>query len=91
MADLTHEVHGLPLVTRIIEAEITKWRNTTLGIAAAAFAASSAEEERGGRKAIEQIRYLHQSGPGYSVVPRIVDALRRAGLLAERGEGDDRG
>jgi hypothetical protein len=85
VSDLSHEIHEVPLVDRIIEAEIRSWRNTTLGTAAAAFG-SSTPEERGGQKAIEQIRYLHQSGPAYSVVPRIVGALRRAGLLREQPE-----
>lgn len=84
MADPSkHEAHELPIINRLIEVEVRAWLDTGLSIAAASFGGDTAEYEHAGREAIEQVRYLHLAGADHTLVPRIIDALRRAGLLAE--------
>ena len=86
MGDLSkHEVHELPLINRLIEDEVRTWLTTHLDLAAASFAGATARHTDVGRLAIDQVRHLHLAGAHYQLVPRIIDALRRAQLLADGG------
>lgn len=72
-----HEAHEIPLVSRLITAEITEWLGTNLATAAAATPTAD------GRAAIDRVQNLDLAGVDYRLTPRIVDALRRAGCLRE--------
>lgn len=74
MADPSkHEAHDLPLITRLIEDEVNRWLDTRLNLAAGVL----------GPAVVDQVRHLHLAGAHYQLVPRVIDALRRAGLLAQ--------
>jgi hypothetical protein len=81
-----HPAHDVPLADRIITAEIAGWLDRKLTLALAANHRTG-ERRSGFEEAIEAMRHLHLSGVDYEVTPLIVGALRRAGLLAERGGG----
>jgi hypothetical protein len=80
-----HEAHEMPLAGRIIDRLIGAYIAHAGDIALAGNGYSGAEEE-GFRKGVEQMRYLHLSGWDYRLTPKILDELRRAGLLRDREE-----
>lgn len=77
-----HEAHTGSLATRLTEDAIHAWldRHTGLALAAAGSGALN-DYERGVRQGVENLRYGHLDNYWYTVVPAIVDALKRAGLL----------
>lgn len=79
-----NEVHDLPLANRLIEAVILDWLNAATVIALASRGELGTEPAE--RKAIEEMRHLHLADYSYAVAPKIVDQLRRAGLMPV---GDD--
>ena len=76
-----HEAHEVPLADRLVEKAVQDWLRTAFAIARAGNGYSG-EEARGFLKGLDQMQYLHLSGWQYSLVPDILDQLRRAGLLA---------
>ncbi|MCX4885950.1 hypothetical protein [Streptomyces sp. NBC_00847] len=77
-----HPAHEEPLADRLIHDRIKKWLNTALATELAGYGELAAEE-RAARKAVEQVKYLALADYPYALVPRIVDDLRRAGLLVD--------
>lgn len=75
-----HLAHDLPLADRIIRRAIGEWVSTATATALAG-TGNLNDFERGMREGINQMRHLHLSGWEYSVVPHILDELRRAGQL----------
>lgn len=69
------DVHG-PLINRIIDGEIRSWLDTQLGLCEAS------EPTSDGVKALQRARSIHLGYPDTEVTPRIVYALRLAGLLS---------
>jgi hypothetical protein len=79
---LAHEAHDLPLADRLVSEAIRKWLDTGYGFAQAGNGDPPlGDYERGFGAGIEQMRYLHLDNYWYTVVPTIIDELRRAGLL----------
>ena len=76
-----HEAHDLPLADRIVDDLIGEYIRTGCDIARAATGDGSPEEVAA-QKAIDQVQHLHLAGWTYRLTPKILDALRRAGLLA---------
>lgn len=77
-----HEAHALPLANRIADQIIGDWLNDRTGTALATVGEAN-DYERGMRQGIEQMRHLYLSGFEYTLVPALLDALRRAGLLVD--------
>lgn len=77
-----HEAHDLPLANRIVSDLIGEFIDTGCAIASAG-TGNLNDYERGAQAAIDQMRHLHMSGVDYRLTPKILDALRRAGLLVE--------
>lgn len=76
-----HIAHDLPLADRIIDQHIRDYIRTATDTARAANGYLG-DKAAGFEQAIDQMRHLHLAGWDYRLTPRIVDALRRAGLLA---------
>jgi hypothetical protein len=83
-----HEVHDTPLANRIVERIIRDWLATATAIARAGNGNPPINEyERGISHGIDHLdSYL--TGYPYTVVPQIIDELRRAGLLRELTASD---
>ena len=77
-----HPAHEAPLAERLVEDRVKRWLNTALAIELAGYGDLNAEE-RAARKAVEQVKHLALADYPYALVPRIVDDLRRAGLLVD--------
>jgi hypothetical protein len=75
-----HEAHELPLADRLVDKAVRGWLETAF-LTARAGNSYSGEEAQGFKKGLDQMQYLHLSGWQYSLVPDILDQLRRAGLL----------
>lgn len=80
-----HERHETPLADRIISKAMGDFITTNLALAAAANGYSG-DKADGYATAINQVRHMHLAGWDYRVAPRLVDELRRAGLLTDRGD-----
>lgn len=79
-----HEAHALPLADRIMEQAIREWLNTATATALAGNGSPPINDyERGFKQGVEQMRHLHLDGYWYTVVPKVIDQMRRAGLLAQ--------
>jgi hypothetical protein len=79
-----HEAHEVPLADRIVEHAIREWLSTATAIALAANGNPPLNDyERGFKQGVEQMRHLHLANYWYALVPKIVDQMRRAGLLRE--------
>lgn len=76
----TADIHGLPLASRVVDDVVRAWLDTQLGLAEAAMDTDDK------RQAVIACRWLHLAGYSYQVTPRILDALRRAGLLIPEPE-----
>lgn len=76
------EIHELPLADRLACDAVREWLDRAKGTALAGASDESA------RKAIEDMRHLHLDNYDYTLVPKLLGALRRAGLLAATGTGD---
>lgn len=76
-----HPAHEAPLAERLVQGRVKTWLDTALAIELAGYGDLNAEE-RAARKAVEQVKHLALADYPYALVPRIVDDLRRAGLLA---------
>lgn len=83
-AEISDEIHEIPLADRIIGDEVTRWLET--GFATALAGLGDLGDEAARRAGIEEMQYLHLSGHHYALVPRIVDALTRAGLLTDAAD-----
>ena len=86
MADglAAHEAHDLPLAHRIVEQAIGEWLNTATAIALAANGNPPLNDyERGIKQGIDCMRHGHLDNYWYALVPKIIDQLHRAGLLAQ--------
>lgn len=70
-----------PVADRLIDNLIADYITTNTGIAAAGYGHLT-DHDKGAQHAIDAMRYLHLAGWDYRLTPRIVEALRRAGLLA---------
>lgn len=71
----------MPLASRLVEGVIASWLDTATGLALAGYGTVD-PAELAARAAIEILRHLHLDNYHYTVVPMILDELRRAGLLA---------
>jgi len=79
-----HEAHEAPLADRIVEQAIREWLSTATAIALAANGNPPVDDyERGIKQGIEHMAYSHLASYPYTVVPKITDQMRRAGLLAQ--------
>lgn len=74
-----NEVHDLPLADRIACAAVRDWLDRATAVAHAGRGELGCEPAE--HKAIEEMRYLHLADYSYTVVPRILNQLRLAGLL----------
>lgn len=88
-----HEAHERSLANRLIDQAIREWIDVQLNIALA-FTPMN-DREHGAKAAIEQVRNLDLAGYRHQLTPKILDELRRAGLLVtdtkaspSGGEGD---
>lgn len=77
--------HERPLADRLITAEVEGYIRTKLALAAAANPYLG-DARSGYCAALDQVEHLHLSGVDYELVPKLVGLLRRAGLLAGRGD-----
>ncbi|NUS25085.1 MAG: hypothetical protein HOV92_12795 [Streptomyces sp.] len=77
-----HSAHEAPLAERLIHDRVKAWLDTALATELAGYGDLTGEE-RAARKAVEQVKHLALADYPYALVPRIVDDLRRAGLLVE--------
>ena len=83
-----HEAHDLPLADRIIAKAIQDWLNAATATARAANGNPPlGDYERGISQGIDQMRHLHLDNYWYTLVPKILDELRRAGIAARDGHG----
>lgn len=78
---MLNEIHDLSLANRIVDGEIQAWLDTHLGLLMAQTSDDSPE-----RKIVDQARHLHLAEFAVQLTPRILDALRRAGLLVSAPE-----
>lgn len=78
-----HAAHEMPLADRIVDDLIGDYIRTAADTARAANGYCD-DEAAGYAKAVDQMQHLYLSGHWYRLTPRILDALRRAGLLIER-------
>jgi hypothetical protein len=79
-----HEAHEVPLADRIMEQTIREWLNTATAIALAANGNPPIDDyERGVKQGIEHMRHGHLDNYWYALVPKVIDQMRRAGLLAQ--------
>ena len=82
-----HEAHDLPLADRLVSDAIRQWLDTATGLARAANGNPPLDAyERGIAQGIDQMRYLHLDNYWYTVVPEILDELRRTGFATKRQE-----
>jgi hypothetical protein len=77
-----HPAHEMPLAERLVKDRVKTWLDTALAIELAGYGDITAEE-RAARKAVDQVKHLALADYSYALVPRIVDDLRRAGLLVD--------
>ncbi|KFG02579.1 hypothetical protein IQ62_01145 [Streptomyces scabiei] len=80
-----HQAHELPLADRLVTDHIRRWLNTAIATELAGYGDLNPEEQAA-RKAVEQVRHLALADYSYALVPRILDDLRRAGLLNESAD-----
>ncbi|NUS82747.1 MAG: hypothetical protein HOY75_08335 [Streptomyces sp.] len=79
---IQHEAHEMPLAERLIRGRVKTWLDTGLAIELAGYGDLN-PEERAARKAVEQVKHLALADYTYALVPRIIDDLRRAGLMVD--------
>jgi hypothetical protein len=77
-----HRAHEMPLAERLIQHRVKTWLDTALAIELAGYGKLT-PEERAAREAVEQVKHLALADYSCALVPRIVDDLRRAGLLPD--------
>lgn len=83
VGDPSHNAaHDLPLAERLVTNLIRKWLDTQLGIELAG-CGDATPEEQAARKAIDQVRHLALANYRDALAPKILDELRRAGLLSQ--------
>jgi hypothetical protein len=75
MTDL-NEIHELPLANRLVDAAIREWLDRKLDLQFAQYADGSPEW-----KALDQARHVALGGYTYDLTPKVLDALRRAGVV----------
>ena len=81
-----HEAHDLPLADRIAAKAIQDWLDAATATARAANGNPPlGDYERGIDQGIDRMRHLYLDSYWYTVVPEVLDALRRAGLLSPSG------
>jgi hypothetical protein len=80
-----HGVHDLPLADRLVNDEIHEWLSIAFATARAGCGTYN-DYERGGQYMIDEIENLHLADYTYTLTPSILSALRRADLLAPKGD-----
>lgn len=75
-----HPAHEFPLADRIVDGLIGDYIVTACELALAAHGYSG-DKAAGYVQAVEDLRYRNLAGWDYRLTPKILDALRRAGLL----------
>ncbi len=78
-----HEAHDLPLAARLVDGAIGSWLETRYAVACATVDPKFSDYERGKRQGFEEMRFLHLANYWYTVTLKIIDELKRAGLLKE--------
>ena len=79
-----HEAHDLPLAHRIVAKAVMDWLNAATATARAANGSPPlGDYERGIDQGIDRMRHLHLDNYWYTLVPKITDELKRAGLLTQ--------
>lgn len=79
--------HDLSLAERLVNDLIKSWLNTQLGIELAGYG-DATSEQRSARNAIHQARHLALSNYRDALTPKILDELKRAGLLTSQVESE---
>lgn len=80
-----HEAHDLPLAHRIMVKAIQDWLNTAVATAHAGNGSPPINDyERGFQQGIKQMRHLHLDNYWHVLVPKVMDEMRRAGLLVQQ-------
>lgn len=79
------EVHHMPLPNRLAEAVIRDWLDAATNTALASRGELGTEPAE--CKAIEEMRHLHLADYSYAVVPKLLNELRKAGLLKPEVSG----
>lgn len=83
-----HDAHDLPLAERLVADAIRQWLDTATGLAQAANGNPPVNDyERGIAQGIVNMRYGHLDNYWYTVVPKILDELRRTATCRKRKEG----
>lgn len=77
-----HGVHGVPLISRIINGLIINYISAAADTARAA-SGDANDLERGRQAGIDAMQHLHLAGVDHRLTPKIADELGRAGLLRE--------
>ncbi|QQM45240.1 hypothetical protein [Streptomyces liliifuscus] len=81
-ADPSHNAaHDFPLADRLVIDRIKQWLDTALATELAGYGTTDPREVAA-RKAVDQMRHLALADYRYALVPKILDDLRRAGLMA---------
>lgn len=80
-APSNNDAHDFPLADRLVDDLIKKWLDTAIATELAGHG-NTTPEERAARRAIEQVRHLALADYSYALTPKILDELRRAGLLS---------
>lgn len=78
-----NEIHQMPLPERLVDAEIRDWLDLKFGLLLAQVTEADPEW-----KILKQARHVQLDGYSYDLTPRILNALRRAGLLGIPGGRD---
>lgn len=76
-----HEAHETPLESRLVDDAIREWMRRRTDTAHAATGSPVSDYERGKHAGIDDLS-VRLDDYWYTVGPAIIDALRRAGLLA---------
>lgn len=82
------EMHELPLAYRLVDEAVAEWLRTHLDLARAGHG-DATPIERAKQRMIDEIQYLALAGFSYQLTPAILDALGRAGLLADERRGGE--
>ncbi|MCX5598495.1 hypothetical protein OOK29_10120 [Streptomyces phaeochromogenes] len=72
--------HDFPLADRLVIDRIKQWLDTAIATELAGYGTLDPQEVAA-RKAVDQVRHLALADYQYALVPKILDDLRRAGLM----------
>lgn len=82
---IAHEAHQRPLANRIVSGLVRQYLDRAAATALCIDPIN--DHERGFVEGVNQMRHLHLAGWDYQLVPKILDELRRAGLMNSEVEG----